>query len=907
MTEIFNEKTIGSIECLGKKFPSEEARRDFYLGILAEKLKDPAFRGIEGFPIGSDEAILALSDPPYYTACPNPFIKDFIEFYGKPIIEASKYDVTPFSLDVIEGKNDPLYAVPSYHTKVPPKAIQNYLLHYTKPGDLVLDAFCGTGMTGVAAANCANPGRDITDRFSVYEKGARRAILVDLSPAAAFIASIMNSPLDEHLSSGVSGVLGEFIKKEILPLYTFKNGNATDHFDYAVFSDWGECANCGGSFLLYDAIIDTKNPCILSEYPCPHCGAIIKSESAKKSFETVFDPWINDTTRLAKTSMVLISKKVGNRAIRTKPTELDVRHYEEVGSRVVSLVPAKLEYTHMTHERNNLPEYWGITHIHHFYTRRNYYSLARIAGIKDAQLRRAALFCALTIVENNATRRNRFYIDKRRPNGSPIGPLSNTLYVPTLQTETNIGRKMLQVLESLQKVHSSWPKTRAIVSNQSATNLAQIPDASIDFIFTDPPFGGSINYSEQNILYEWWLGIKTNNQAEAITNSVQKKKIQEYTHLMTLVFSEYTRVLKPGRYIVVEFHNSSNTVWHAIQHALEKSGLIVANVALLDKIQTTLHQDHKAAAVNKDLVITAYRPIESLIRSCVLNSQNSQSVWDFVKEHLKHIPIIKEHDGLINYISERDPWVLFDRMVGWFIRQNVYVPLSHQEFRAGLVEKFLERDGMIFLPDQAKEYDKRRASVSTAPQMELFVSDERSAIEWLTNFLKSNPSTYQEIYPEFTAQLGAGWKKHESKPELQRLLEDNFIEFDGFGECPSPIHIYLSSISKDMRGLDKSNPSLLHKAKNRWYVPDFNKAQDLEKKREKSLLKEFETYKTFTGRKIKESRLEVLRAGFRAAWAAKDYKTIIGIANKLPEDTLQEDEKLLTLYDLALTRAADGI
>jgi len=110
-----------------------------------------------------------------------------------------------------------------------------------------------------------------------------------------------------------------------------------------------------------------------------------------------------------------------------------------------------------------------------------------------------------------------------------------------------------------------------------------------------------------------------------------------------------------------------------------------------------------------------------------------------------------------------------------------------------------------------------------------------------------------------------------------------------------------------MRGLDKSNPSLLHKAKNRWYVPDFNKAQDLEKKREKSLLKEFETYKTFTGRKIKESRLEVLRAGFRAAWAAKDYKTIIGIANKLPEDTLQEDEKLLTLYDLALTRAADGI
>ena len=50
----------------------------------------------------------------------------------------------------------------------------------------------------------------------------------------------------------------------------------------------------------------------------------------------------------------------------------------------------------------------------------------------------------------------------------------------------------------------------------------------------------------------------------------------------------------------------------------------------------------------------------------------------------------------------------------------------------------------------------------------------------------------------------------------------------------------------------------------------------------------------------------MLRAGFRAAWATKDYQTIIRIANKLPEETLQEDEKLLTLYDLALTRTEEA-
>lgn len=214
---------------------------------------------------------------------------------------------------------------------------------------------------------------------------------------------------------------------------------------------------------------------------------------------------------------------------------------------------------------------------------------------------------------------------------------------------------------------------------------------------------------------------------------------------------------------------------------------------------------------------------------------------------------------------------------------------------------------MIFLPEQVAEYDRKRALASQAPQMEMFVTDERSAIDWLTDFLKQRPSTYQEIHPEFISQLGAGWKKHEAKPELSSLLELNFIQYDGIGDVPSQIHSYLSSNHKDLRGLEKTSPALVAKAKDRWYVPDPNKAQDLEKKREKALLKEFETYKAFTGRKIKESRLEVLRAGFRAAWAAKDYQTIIGIANKLPETTLQEDEKLLTLYDLALTRTEDGL
>jgi hypothetical protein len=158
------------------------------------------------------------------------------------------------------------------------------------------------------------------------------------------------------------------------------------------------------------------------------------------------------------------------------------------------------------------------------------------------------------------------------------------------------------------------------------------------------------------------------------------------------------------------------------------------------------------------------------------------------------------------------------------------------------------------------------------------------------------------LHPEFTVQLGAGWKKHEEKPELSALLDVNFLRYDGKGDTPSQIHSYLSTNFKDLRGLEKEDPRLKAKAKDRWFVPDPNKAKDLEQKRERSLLKEFEVYKTATKRQLKECRLEVLRAGFRTAWAAKDYKTIIGIAEKLPDRTLQEDEKLLLWYDQALTR-----
>jgi 16S rRNA G966 N2-methylase RsmD len=487
------------------------------------------------------------------------------------------------------------------------------------------------------------------------------------------------------------------------------------------------------------------------------------------------------------------------------------------------------------------------------------------------------------------------------------GILAGTLYVPSNQIEYSVLEMISYRIADVASYLGKRDKTtrQLVFTGSTATTL--IPDNSLDYIFVDPPFGANISYSELNFLWEAWLKVFTNIAPEAIENRAHGKSLDDYRSLMSICFKEAFRKLKPGRWMTVEFSNTQASVWNTIQTSLQEAGFVVANVSALDKKQGSFKAVTTTTAVKQDLVISAYKPNGGLEERFSKTGGSEDSVWDFVRTHLKYLPTVKVRNSTLEFIAERDPRIIFDRMVAWFIRHNVPVPMSTHEFQAGLTQRFVERDGMTFLPDQVAEYDKKRMQVAIAPQMEMFVSDERSAIDWLTDFLKRRPSTYQEIHTDFISQLGAGWKKHESKPELAALLEDSFIQYDGTGEVPSQIHSYLSTNHKDLRGLEKNSPALVAKAKDRWYVPDPNKAQDLEKKREKALLKEFDHYRAFTGRRLKEFRLEALRAGFRAAWGNKDYQTIIDIAKKVPDEALQEDEKLLTLYDLALTRTEDGI
>ncbi len=422
-------------------------------------------------------------------------------------------------------------------------------------------------------------------------------------------------------------------------------------------------------------------------------------------------------------------------------------------------------------------------------------------------------------------------------------------------------------------------------------------------MFTDPPFGENIYYTDLNLLTEAWYRVFSNPESEAIVDRARGKTVFDYQRLMLSSFSEYYRVLKPSRWITIVFSNSSNAVWRSIQEALGTAGFIVADVRTLDKQQGSFRQV-TSTAVKQDLVISGYKPTEALAERFSLGSSSPDNAWAFVAEHLGHVPVFSSSGGAAEIVGERTPQVLHDRMVAFHVQRQLSVPLSTAEFLAGLVQRYPERDGMYFLSAQVAEYDRKRNTAAALRQLSLFVTDEATAIQWVRRELQQKPRSFQDLQPAFMREI-QNWAKHEETVELKEILRQNCIHYDGSGPVPSQIHSYLSTNFKELRNLTKDDPTLIAKASDRWYIPDPNKQIDLEKLREKSLLNEFETYRSSKERKLKLFRTEAVRAGFKAAYDNQDYKTIVSVAAKLPDIVLQEDEKLLMYYDVASMRLGD--
>ena len=806
MKDLFDGQNLGAsgpVECLGQTFPSDEARREHFLGLLREKLRDPEFRKIEGFPIGSDEDILAMSDPPYYTACPNPFLAEFVQHHGKPFDPTVPYRREPQTIDVSVGKTDPLYKAHSYHTKVPHLAIVPSILHYTEPGDLVLDGFAGSGMTGVAAQWCgAAPAAYRHELEADWKRqgktapkwGARRVILNDLSPAATFIAANYNLPFDVAAFTAAGRQLLKEVERELGWMYEtlHSDGKTQGRIEYTVWSEVFACPECAGEIDFVAEALDAETKRVRDTFPCPHCGAAMNKDRLERVLESRIDPATGEPWQRVKLRPALISYVAQGQRREKRPDAHDLEVLDRISALPLPPTMPRVRFPieDMYHGSRIAPK--GFTHIHHFFLPRAAQALGALwgkaNGTPDERIRGMLLFFVEQAIWGMSVLNRYKTIMHGKTESSNVNQyLSGVYYVPSQHSEVspwyNLSNRLNRLTtKAFQRQFANYNFFAVGVGTAAQLSLSA---NTIDYIFTDPPFGENIFYADLNFLVESWHRVFTDAKPEAIIDRFKHKALPEYQHLMQRCFAEYYRVLKPGRWMTVVFSNSKASVWNAIQVALQQAGFVVAEVTALDKVQGSYRQVTSTTAVKQDLVISAYKPNGGLEERLQRRGPTPESAWDFVDTHLKQLTAVKVTSGDGAQLSEgagarpaahlRPPGGLVHppRCPGAHLHAGV----------SGGAWRCVTPARTAWSSCRNSSAPTRRPAPASpaSPRWSCSSSDERSAIDWLAEFLKRRPSTYPEVHPEFIRQLGAGWRKHEAKPELAALLEENFLQYDPNG------------------------------------------------------------------------------------------------------------------------------
>lgn len=494
------------------------------------------------------------------------------------------YRCPPFAHPVKAGKNSPIYNAHSYHTKVPPEGIIPYIEHYTDVGDLVLDPFCGSGMTGVA---CLMVGR--------------YSILNDLSPAAVHIARNYTSPLD------VDDLKKEFdrIKYDVKNEFEWLYGTICDRCGgkatiiYTVWSDVFECDRCGNSIVMWEAAIDPQGK-VKKHFLCKKCGKQQKKLGLKRLLE------VPVLTNYA-------CKNCKPTRSEHQTTEDEKNRINEIESRKIPYwVPSTMFDTNGPQYRRNALSSRNIVKVTDLYTRRNLWAFARLwnecekAGNERSK---KSLRFALTAINN--------YVNRKQSYGGGGGGLSGMIYIPSFVMEKNVLDVFERKIKSLcrDKYWNSIPANHIWARTGSATELGIIPTNSVDYIFTDPPFGSNIYYSEVNLLWEAWIEQFTDESYEAVVHRKQdggNKSLFDYAQLMTDAFSEMYRVLKPGRWASVVFHNSDDRIWQSILNAAEIVNFEISEINAFDKVQLTFKGSKgvkgEERVTNKDIVLNLRKP-----------------------------------------------------------------------------------------------------------------------------------------------------------------------------------------------------------------------------------------------------------------------------------------------------------
>ena len=819
---------------------------------LKNKLEE--LKEIEGFPKGRDEDILEFSNPPYYTACPNPFIEEFIMNNGsKYDPDLDKYKKLPYTSDIDTKKNDALTNAHSYHTKSPWHAIQQYIEHFTMKGDVVLDCFSGSGMTGIA-----------------IQKTKRKGILIDLSPLASFLSYNYSSSVSKDRFLGASGKIIEEVENELSWLLETKHSDGRiGRIKSILFSDELVCPVCSSEFVLWDYAVNHEQGEFQDPFVCKKCNAEITKSDCSRVLKEIYDPYIGSTVSQVASSPVEILYEIDGKRHKKAPDSFDFELLERINNTEIPYQFPTQRMPEGGETRRN--DRYGLTHIHHYFTKRNLFILSaildRITKVNDKNIQDKLRITFNSLILRSSKKAILHVSNYFNGGGGYISTISGNMYIPSLFFEVEVLEQFRTRSLKINEINKqSFDSDSVLISTQSSTNLSNIPTNSVDYIFVDPPFGENLMYSELNFIYEAWFNIETNTTSEAIINRHQSKKLEEYNGLMLDSFKELFRVLKPNRWITVEYHNSKSAIWNGLQEALVKSGFVVAYTSVWKNKGKSFVINVSPNAVSNDLVISAYKPRDSFTEEFLSNGGANLEI-EFIEDLLSNLPT--------RPMLERTEKMLYSKMIAYYLRRGFNINYDAKSFYEMLYQNFIEQDGYWFTSSQVNSYTdfKKKNSMEDPAQgkqesLLFFILDERSALIWLESFL-ANPKSFSDISTAFNKLSNI---QGDEVPDLKILLEENFV-FDG------SIYRKPSSSEEKLRAIDKRNRTL--------------------KREFESLLVEAESSRT----KMRKVRKEAIVYGFEEAYRSKKYSDILTIGKKLHKSIIENSPEISEFIEIAEIQA----
>jgi DNA modification methylase len=652
-------------------------------------------------------------------------LQEFIAKYAAPYDpEADTYRRPPFAQPVKAGKNSPIYNAHSYHTKVPPEGIVPYIEHYTDPGDLILDPFCGSGMTGVAALMTG-----------------RHAILNDLSPAAVHIARNYTTPVDTKALKREFNRIKAIVREEFDWLYgtTCDRCGGPATIRYTIWSDVFECTRCGEEIVLWDVAVDPDTGKVANRFLCPICS----KEQTKKGLRRV-------SSLPIMTSYECPHCKPKRATHPT--TEAEKQHIVEIEAQETPCWYPTNEFPLGRQTRKLREGTASISHVDQLYTKRNLRALARlwheIGRSSECDLVSSLRF-VFTSIAQRCSRLNRL-----RPSGAG-DPMSGVLYVASLTREDNVLELLTRKFNEYFELAGREFHGTCITVVGSATDL-QIPDSTVDYVFTDPPFGSNLQYAELNFLWEAWLQQFTDWSQDCVMNYVHKKDLTFYSDMMAQAFYEMYRVLKPGRWASVVFHNTNDAVWRAIQEGAQYAGFDVINAMAFDKRQGTFNQVNmgKDSAAGFDVILNLLKP---------KGGQGNGTASPSVKLDVFLIQAISDHLAHGPEPAYRTTQFLHSYAIRHLLESNVVIEK--------ITIPYLEE----LLPHHFKLVDGRwylRGEQVLEGGLGIVVKNEASAIAWLTRVLANEPQNTGDLIPQW--QMATLNASDSISKQLDQILAENF-------------------------------------------------------------------------------------------------------------------------------------